>query len=74
MNRDSKGRFKSKGLFIPIPTASFLANLVFLLFFLLPWLFVFVKFKIFEKFYEYLSFLFLDERKCTCTNEDTPKY
>ena len=65
MNRDSKGRFQSKGLVISVPSASFVMNLVFLLFIMLPWVFVCAKFKILEKFYESLSFLFLDEKKCS---------
>ena len=49
MKRDAKGRFQSKGFVIPIPNTLFLINVLFILFFLLPWLFVGAKFRIFEK-------------------------
>ena len=74
MNRDSKGRFQRKGLFIPFPSASLVANLALILFISLPWIFVCAKFKIFERFYDSLSFLFLDIQKCSCENGDTTKY
>ena len=56
MNRDSKGRFQSKGFLIPFPSASLVAHLTLILFILLPWIFVCAKFKIFERLYDSLSF------------------
>ena len=74
MNRDSKGRFQRKGLFIPFPSASLVANLALILFISLPWIYVCAKFKILERFYDSLSFLFLDIQQCGCENGDTNKY
>ena len=75
MRRDAKGKFQAKGFVFPIPSAAFLANITFLLFILIPWLFVGLKFRIGEKIYVSLSFLF--ETRCNCfqgENGDTPKY
>ena len=58
MKRDAKGRFQSKGFVIPIPNALFIINTLLILLFLLPWLFVGAKFKVFEKVYDALSLLF----------------
>ena len=74
MNRDSKGRFQSKGFLIPFPSASLVAHLTLILFILLPWIFVCAKFKIFERLYNSLSFLFLEVKKFNCENGDTTKY
>ena len=47
--RDAKGRFKSKELLLPIPSTTMVLNILFLLFILLPWLYVGLKFNIAEK-------------------------
>ena len=75
MKRDAKGRFQSKGFVIPIPNALFIINTLLILLFLLPWLFVGAKFKVFEKVYDALSLLF--GQQCNCfqnENGNTPKY
>ena len=74
MNRDSKGRFQSKGFLISFPSASLVANFALILFLFLPWIFVCAKFKIFERLYDSLSFLFFEVQKCNCENGDTTKY
>jgi len=75
MKRDAKGRFQSKGFVIPIANALFIINTLLILLFLLPWLFVGAKFRIFEKIYDVLSFLF--GQQCNCyqnENGNTSKY
>ena len=75
MRRDAKGKFQAKGFVFPIPSVAFLANIIFFLFILIPWLFVGLKFRIGEKIYDSLSFLF--ETRCNCLqseNGDFKKY
>ena len=75
MRRDAKGKFQAKGFLFPIPSAALLANIAFFLFILIPWLFVGVKFRIGEKIYESLSFLFETRCNCLqCENGAPPKY
>ena len=71
MKRDAKGKFQAKGFLFPIPSVA----LFFFLFILIPWLFVGVKFRISEKIYESLSFLFETRCNCLqCENGAPPKY
>ena len=42
--RDSKGRFKSQGLIISLPSAANALNLIVIIFILLPWIYVATKF------------------------------
>ena len=75
MRRHAKGKFQAKGFLFPIPSAALLANIAFFLFILIPWLFVGVKFRIGEKIYESLSFLFETRCNCLqCENGAPPKY
>jgi len=64
--RDAKGRFKSKELLLPIPSTTMVLNILFLLFILLPWLYVGLKFNITEKINNLLNSLFFDYSKCEC--------
>ena len=47
--RNSKGRFKSKELLLPLPSTTMVLNIIFLIFILLPCLYVGLKFNILEK-------------------------
>ena len=66
--RDSKGRFKSKELLFPLPSTAKVINIIFLIFILLPWFYVGLKFNIFEKINVLLNSLFFDYSKCECNN------
>ena len=66
--RDAKGRFKSKELLLPIPSTTMVLNKLFLLFILLPWFYVGLKFNIVEKINSLLNSLFFDYSKCECGN------
>ena len=62
--RDSKDRFKSKELLLPLPSTTMVLNILFLIFILLPWLYVGFKFNITEKINTLLNSLFFDYSKC----------
>ena len=62
--RDAKGRFKSKDLLLPLPSTTMVLNMLFLLFILLPWIYVSLKFNIIEKINNLLNSLFFDYSKC----------
>ena len=47
--RDAKGQFKSKELLLPIPSTTMVLKKLFLIFILLPWIYVGLKLKIAEK-------------------------
>ena len=64
--RDAKGRFKSKDLLLPLPSTTMVVNMLFLLFILLPWIYVSLKFNIIEKINNLLNSLFFDYSKCEC--------
>ena len=64
--RDAKGRFKSKELLLPLPSTTMVLNILFLLFILLPWIYVSLKFNIIEKINNLLNSLFFDYSKCEC--------
>ena len=64
--RDAKGRFKSKDLLLPLPSTTMVLNMLFLLFILLPWIYVSLKFNIIEKINHLLNSLFFDYSKCEC--------
>ena len=66
--RDSKRRFKSKELLFPLPSTAKVINIIFLIFILLPWFYVGLKFNIFEKINVLLNSLFFDYTKCECNN------
>ena len=66
--RDAKGRFKSKELLIPLPSTTMVLNIIFLIFILLPWFYVALKFNILEKINALLNSLFFDYSKCECNN------
>ena len=78
MKRDSKGRFANKGIVIPFPSITLALNGLIILFFLLPWIFIGLKLDIYSKIYQFLSFLFFNEKNCQCVEDsnkdDTPKY
>ena len=63
---DIKGRFKSKDLLLPLPSTTMALNMLFLLFILLPWIYVSLKFNIIEKINNLLNSLFFDYSKCEC--------
>ena len=56
--RDSKGRFKSKELLLPLPSTTMVLNIIFLIIILLPLLYVFLKFNILERINALLNSLF----------------
>ena len=64
--RDAKGRFKSKDLLLPLPSTTMVLNMLFLLFILLPSIYVGLKFNIIEKINNLLNSLFFDYSKCEC--------
>ena len=66
--RDAKGRFKSKELLLPLSSTIMILNIIFLLFILLSWLYVVLKFNILEKINALLNSLFFDYSKCECNN------
>ena len=66
--RDAKGRFKSKELLLPLPNTTMVLNIIFLIFILLPWLYVGLKFNVLEKINVLLKTLFFDYFKCECNN------
>ena len=66
--RDAKGRFKSKELLLPLPSTTMVLNIIFLIFILLPWLYVGLKFNVLEKIKVLLNSLFFDYSKCECNN------
>ena len=72
--RDSKGRFKSQGLIISLPSAAYAFNILIIIFILLPWIYVATKFSIIDKFYDVLNSLFFDNSKCNCPNYDNDGY
>ena len=72
--RDSKGRFKSQGLIISLPSAANALNLIVIIFILLPWIYVATKFNITEKLYNMLNSIFFDNTKCNCPNNDNGGY
>ena len=68
-----KENFKPKDLYFLFQVLQ--ANISFFLFILIPWLFVGLKFRIGEKIYDSLSFLFETRCNCLqCENGDSPKY
>ena len=66
----TKGRFKSKGFIISLPSAALIANSLILIFILLPWLYVVFKFNLLVKINDLLGTLFSDDKKCNCQNND----
>ena len=66
--RDAKGRFKSKELLLSLPSTTMALNIIFLIFILLRWLYVGLKFNILEKINALLNSLFFDYSKCDCNN------
>ena len=72
--RDSKGRFKSQGLIISLPSAANALNLIVIIFILLPWIYVATKFNITDKLYNMLNSKFFDNTKCNCPNNDNGGY
>ena len=69
MNRDTRGRFKSKELIFSFPSAAMIANSIFIILILLPWIYVAFKFNLAEKVNYLLNSLFFDS-KCKCQNLD----
>ena len=66
--RDSKGRYKSKGLAIALQSAANALNLLIIAFILLPWIYVPSKFTILDKLSNILNALFFDDSKCNYPN------
>ena len=66
--RDSKGRFKSKELLLSLPSTTMALNIIFLIFILLRWLYVGLKFNILEKINALLNYLYYDYSKYECNN------
>ena len=72
--RDSKGRFKSQGLIISLPSAANAFNLIIIIFIILPWIYAATKFNISEKLYNMLNSIFFDNSKCSCSNYDKGEF
>ena len=72
--RDSKGRFKTQGLTISLPSAAKALNLLIIAFIFLPWLYLASKFSIIDKINNILNALFFDDSKCNCSNYDNHEY
>ena len=72
--RDSKGRFKSHGLIISLPSAAYAFNLIIIIFIILPWIYVATKFNVTEKLYNVLNTIFFDNSKCNCPNYDNGEF
>ena len=72
--RDSKGRFKSQILIISLPSAANAFNLIFIIFNILPWIYVATKFNITKKLYNVLISIFFDNSKSNCSNYDNGEY
>ena len=70
MNRDTRGRFKSKELIFSFPSAAMIVNSIFVILILLPWIYVAFKFNLAEKVHYLLNSLFFDDSKCKCQNLD----
>ncbi len=68
--RDSKGRFKSRGLLVTLPSVNLLINYLVFLFIILPWIYVGLKFNIVEKVKELLNIIFFDDSKCNCNGSN----
>ena len=64
--KDSKGRLKSKELLVPLPCTITILNMLFLMFILLPWFYVVLKFNIIEKIQTFFNSLFFAYSKCQC--------
>ena len=69
MNKNTKGRFKSKEIIFSLPSATMIANSIIAILILLPF-YVAFKFNLAEKVYYVLNSLFFDESKCRCQNLD----
>ena len=61
--RDAKGRFKFKDLLLPLPSTALVLNLLFLVFILILWIYVILKFNILKKINNLLNSLFFDYSK-----------
>ena len=68
--RDAKGKFKSKELLLPLPSTIMVQYIFFLIFILLPWHYVGLKFNIAEKINTLLNSLFFNYSKCECNNSN----
>ena len=64
MNRDTRGRFKTKELIVSFPGAGVIANSIIVIFILLSWIYVDFKFNLVEKVNYLLNSLFFDDSKC----------
>ena len=65
MKRDSNGRFTSKKLIIPLPSASFIISTVLVVFLLIPWIYAGSRLNIIPKIFNILSDIFSN---CECPN------
>ena len=70
MNRDTRGRFKSKELIFSLSSAVMIVNSIIFIIILLPWIYVAFKFNLAEKVNYLLNSLFFDDSKCKCQNLD----
>ena len=68
--RDIKSRFKSKELLLPLPSTTMVINVLFLIFIILLWLYMGLKFNMTEKINTLLNSLFFDYSKCDCSNSN----
>ena len=65
MKRDSNGRFTSKKLIIPLPSASFFIDEVLFIFLFVPWIYACSRLNILPKIFNILSDIFSN---CECPN------
>ena len=66
MNRDTRGRFKSKEIIFSLPSVAMIANSMIAILILFPWIYVAFKCNLVEKACYLLNSLFFNESKCRC--------
>ena len=70
MNRDTRGRFKTKELIFSFLNSAMIVNSIIVIFILLPWIYVAFKFNLDDKVNCLLNSLFFDYSKCVLQNLD----
>ena len=71
--RDSKGRFASKGIIIPIPTIATVLNFLFMIIILIPWIYFGTKLNLLSKVGILLDSLF-DDAYCENSKRKNGEY
>ena len=71
--RDSKGRFATKGIIIPIPTIATVLNFLFMIIILIPWIYFGTKLNLLSKVGTLLDSLF-DDAYCENSKRKNGEY